>query len=464
MQRRRGVLNEVPAGSGEVSPRPVQGDAGLPVLGDAHKVITDPLSFHRNRYARYGPVSWFNAFGTRTVLLLGPEATGTALQNREKAFANGPGWRRLIGPFFDGGLMLRDFDDHLAHRRILQQAFTNDRLRGYLSELHGAIAGGLDEWQPAPNFRFHTAVKELTLDLATDIFMGGVDLGGRKQEVNRAFSGCVQAATSLVRLPLPGTRWRRGVRGRALLDRVLRPEVVRRRAEGVAGNDLFSQLCSAADDDGAQFTDDEVVDHMVFLLMAAHDTSTITTTSMVTYLGQHPEWQRRCREEVEALPENPTREELDQLRDLDLVMRESLRMVTPVPSLLRQTVQDTQVCGHHIPAGTAVAVASQQVHHDPEVWSEPARFDPERFAEPRREDRNHRFAWQPFGGGVHKCIGMHFGTMEVKAIMAHFLRRFSWSVDPDYEMPLNYNSLPFPTDGAPVDLRPRQRAAQNSPG
>ncbi|MBK0869720.1 cytochrome P450 [Saccharopolyspora sp. HNM0986] len=460
MQRRSSVLDTVPADRADAGLRPVRGDAGPPVLGYALQATSDPLAFHRKRYEQYGPVSWFSAFGTRTVLLLGPEATGTALQNRDKAFANGPGWRRLIGPFFDGGLMLRDFDDHLAHRRILQQAFTNDRLRSYLAELHGAIAGGVEQWSPRADFPVYTALKALTLDLASDIFMGGVDFGRRKQEVNQAFIGCVQAATSLVRLPLPGTRWRRGLRGRALLEQVLRPQVARRRAEDSAGEDLFSQLCTASDDDGARFTDDEVVDHMVFLLMAAHDTSTITATSMVSFLGRHPEWQQRCRAEADGLSsDNPSREELDGLEALDLVMKESLRLVTPVPSLMRQTVAETEVCGHHLPAGTPVAVASHQVHHDPQVWTEPARFDPDRFAEPRREDRNHRFAWQPFGGGVHKCIGMYFGTMEVKAIMTQLLRRFTWTVDPAYEMPLNYNSLPFPTDGAPVALRRRERAS-----
>ncbi len=90
-----------------------------------------------------------------------------------------------------------------------------------------------------------------------------------------------------------------------------------------------------------------------------------------------------------------------------------------------------------------------------EYWPEPERFDPERFAEHRREDKVHRYAWEPFGGGVHKCLGMHFAGVEVKAIVHQLLLRFEWHVDAGYVAPLDFTSLPFPSDGQPVDLRLR---------
>jgi cytochrome P450 len=94
-------------------------------------------------------------------------------------------------------------------------------------------------------------------------------------------------------------------------------------------------------------------------------------------------------------------------------------------------------------------------HHQADLWPDPERFDPDRFAEDRREDKVHRHAWEPFGGGVHKCLGMFFAGAEVKLILHQLLRRFTWTVDPGYEVPLNYYSLPFPKDGQPVDLELR---------
>ena len=68
----------------------------------------------------------------------------------------------------------------------------------------------------------------------------------------------------------------------------------------------------------------------------------------------------------------------------------------------------------------------------PELWTAPETFDPERFNAERREDRSHRYAWEPFGGGVHKCLGMYFAGAEVKAFLFRFLQDFDWSVDPSY--------------------------------
>ena len=220
------------------------------------------------------------------------------MRNADKAFANAGGWGYLIGPFFDRGLMLLDFEEHHHHRRILQEAFTRDRIAGYTSTLGPAIASGLDGWSPSPEFRAYPALKDLTLDLATQIFMGGADVadGDELARVNQAFIDCVQAGLGFVRAGVPGTKWRRGLRGRRVLEEFFRRHIPARRAS--AGTDLFSALCHIETDDGQRLSDDDVVNHMIFLLMAAHDTSTITVTTMMQQLGQHPEWQARCRARV----------------------------------------------------------------------------------------------------------------------------------------------------------------------
>jgi cytochrome P450 len=191
---------------------------------------------------------------------------------------------------------------------------------------------------------------------------------------------------------------------------------------------------------------------MIFLMMAAHDTSTITTSTILQYLGQHPAWQDRCRAEALALGPAPEMAELESLVSIDLVMREALRLRAPVPVLVRYTVKDTVVQGVRIPAGTLCTLGVQFTHLMEDYWSNPMVFDPERFGPERREDRSHRFAWMPFGGGVHKCIGLYFGALEVKAIMHRLLRAYHWGVDPGYVAPLDHHSLPFPKDGQPIVL------------
>ncbi len=425
---------------------------GVPYVGRTLAYVRDPLKMMREHHDSHGPVSDIDFIGKRWTVLLGPDACEVALRNADKAYSSGEGWGYLVGPFFDRGLMLLDFEEHHRHRRIMQSAFTRDHLERYTEALQPAVVSGLDRWEPSDSFRAYPALKELTLELATTVFMGGADLASADElaRVNQAFIDCVQSATAMVRANVPRTRWGKAIRGRALLEEFLRRQLPGKRA--TPGTDLFSVLCQVTTDDGERFSDDDIVNHMIFLLMAAHDTTTITVSGMMQRLGQHPEWQERCRAEVMALPESPTLADLDGLTSLDLVMKECLRLVPPVPVLARKTVKETEVMGFTIPKGRLVAVMMHLSHHMEDLWPDPEAFDPERFSEDRREDKVHRNAWEPFGGGVHKCLGMFFAGAEVKTVMHHLLRRYSWTVDPDYEAPMNYHSLPFPKDGQPVNL------------
>ncbi|MDN4174241.1 cytochrome P450 [Nocardioides sp. SOB77] len=431
-------------------------DRGKPILGRAFEYAKDPFALFRRQWDHYGPVAPISMLGQRWVMLLGPDACEEAFRNKDKAFANGPAWTYLVGPFFDRGLMLLDFEEHHMHRRIMQQAFTRDRLEAYAARMHAPIEAGLAGWAAAGrdrDFAAYPSLKQLTLDVAADIFMGGAEdtTPAEMAKVNQAFIACVQAAAAVVRKDLPGTRWGRGHRGREVLEEFLRHYLPSRRA--VETDDLFSQLCHIESDEGERFSDDDVVNHMIFLMMAAHDTSTITLSTMLQMLGQHPAWQQRCREESLALGPRPSLAELEGLEAMDWVMKECLRLRAPVPVVLRQVVKDTVVQGVRIPEGTFVTVAPQFAQVMEELWTNPLVFDPERFSPERREDKSHRYAWNPFGGGVHKCLGMYFAGAEVKAVLHHLLRGWEWSVDPGYVAPMNNHSLPFPKDGQPIDLR-----------
>ena len=153
-----------------------------------------------------------------------------------------------------------------------------------------------------------------------------------------------------------------------------------------------------------------------------------------------------------ALGPEPSLAEIEKMTSIDLVMREALRLRAPVPMLSRRTVKDTVVAGVAIPAETDVMVCVQWSHVMEDYWTNPFVFDPDRFSPERREDKSHLYAWEPFGGGVHKCIGLYFAGMEVKAIMHRLLRNYHWSVDPAYVAPLDNHSLPFPKDGQPLRL------------
>ena len=197
------------------------------------------------------------------------------------------------------------------------------------------------------------------------------------------------------------------------------------------------------------------------MIVAASTTRTAarsnsTTTTMAYHLAAYPEWQERARDESARLGDGPLDiEALEKLETLDLVMNESLRLVTPVPWAMRQTVRDTDLLGYYIPAGTNVVTYPGTNHKLPELWTDPDKFDPDRFAEPRAEHKRHRYAFTPFGGGAHKCIGMVFGQLEIKTVIHRLLRQYRLELPrPDYKGRWDHGGMPVPMDGMPIVLRP----------
>jgi cytochrome P450 len=442
-------LAEPPPGSGL---QPVMGDAGLPVVGHTLEFLHDGLRHARAYNERLGTVFWLNSLGSKWVNVFGPDGLEIVLSNRDKAFSSKLGWDPLIGRFFDRGVMLMDFEEHRHHRRIMQQAFKHERLVGYLEKMNPAISRGLAGWRSGSGFELYRAAKQLTLDVATEVFMGA-ELGSEADRLNAAFINVVVGGQAIIRADVPGGKWHRGLESRRLLERYFTSQLPAKRAS--SDDDLFSVLCRAETEDGERFSDEDVINHMIFTMMAAHDTSTITVAMMGYYLAKHPEWQERLREESRALGKDVIGyDDLDALPSMDLVFKETLRINAPVGSLARQAIKDTEIDGRYIPAGTRIMLAIYATHRMEPWWHDPDTFDPERFNDTRREDAEHKYKWVPFGGGVHKCIGMHFGSMEVKAIMHQLLLRNSWRIPPGYEPVLDYGTGPFPGDGLPIELRP----------
>lgn len=443
-------LADPPPGSGL---KPVMGERGLPVVGNTFPIVYDTVAQARERYERYGAVSWSNVLRTDFVLVLGPEAIGEVFANRDKAFSSEQGWEHFIGPFFRGGLMLMDFDEHLRHRRIMQQAFKSDRLESYLQHMNPVIDRELAGLQPGGELQFHTAMKRMTLGIANEVFLGE-RIGSECDRLNKAFIDLVAGGQAIVRRDVPGGKWRRGSRGRALLVEYFEARIPGKRSD--PSDDLFSVLCRAEDEEAGRLTDKEIVDHLVFAMMAAHDTSTATLSTMALQLARNPEWQRRLHAESAALgADDLRRDQIEQLTSIDLVFKESLRISPPAGMLGRMAIKDTQIAGHYVPAGTQLMLGLYPSHLMEPWWNDPERFDPERFTPERAEDKRIKNVWMPFGGFAHKCLGMHFAGMEVKSIMHKLLLRFEIRVDDDYVPVTDYGTGPFPGDGLPLRLVPR---------
>ncbi|ABD09319.1 Cytochrome P450 [Rhodopseudomonas palustris HaA2] len=435
----------------------IPGDEGWPIIGRTLHVLADPKGQVEMMGRLYGPVYRSRVLGETSITLLGPEANELVLFDNTKLFSSTHGWGSILGLLFPRGLMMLDFDEHRLHRKALSVAFKAGPMQSYLAELNSGIARQVAQWRAQPGEMLcYPAMKQLTLDLAATSFLGTA-IGAETAEVNAAFVDMVAASVAPIRKPWPGTAMARGVRGRQRIVAYFSEQIPIRRAEG--GDDLFSHLCRATHDDGALLSTQDIVDHMSFLMMAAHDTLTSSLTSFVAALAAAPEWQRRLCEEIGGLGLKPGEpiafEQLDALPLTEMAFKEAMRLRPPVPSLPRRATREFSFKGYTIPAGTMVAINPLYTHHMPEIWPAPDRFDPLRFTDEAQRGR-HRFAWVAYGGGAHMCLGLNFAYMQAKCFAVHLLQNLSLDLPPNYQSSWQMWPIPKPKDGLRVRIAPLQ--------
>jgi cytochrome P450 len=413
----------------------------------------DMLSNLSGIYERYGPVVVQIGGPFRFVNLFGADANRLVLLDRDQIFSARRPWMQIMGRIFPNGLLLRDGAEHKHHRKIMHEAFTRPVLRDYAERMGPKIAAGIADWgsrgTPIPSFR---AYKGLTLDIAASIFVG-VDLGPSARRMNRAFEDMVAASMSRVRLRIPGLEFYRGLKGREYMLEFLRSLLEKKHAD--QGPDMFSRLCRARTEEGDVLRDEDVLDHMIFLMMAAHDTTTSTLTSLTYELARNPAWQERVREESRALgSELADFDAVDALDSLTLAMHETLRRYPPLPVIPRIATEPFEFGGYRIPAPAMVVISPIHTHHMSEHWTDPFRWDPERFAPGRAEHERHTHQWIPFGGGPHMCIGRRFAEAQVRMVMHQLLLRYRFSVPEGYTMPVQQAPISKPLDDLPVTFTP----------
>ncbi len=439
---------------------------GLPVLGHTLHFLRDPETILRHSKAACGPVYKLNVLNRWRVVLDSPDAVRHVLRDPDRVFSSEKGGD-VLHPIFTGGLAARDFEDHRHHRRIMQSAFRAPAMRGYIRSMIAEAGPMVDRMPSNAPFPFAAEIKKGLLQMGGSVFLGldveGAELAALNRDFTRAVAGCL----GIVRKPLPLTRMRRGLEARDRFAARLRALIPERRRSG--GEDFFSQMCAAKDSSGAAWTDEEITQHFSFLLLAGHDTTASGLTTLVWGLAAGaPDWQERLTAEVDAVaPEiadgmaagddAAIQTALGRMVETERAFEEALRFRPPVPFLSRRTLRETGEAGVDLPADTTVMVPLASTMRDPDAFPEPDRFDPARGVRGAAEAA----AFTAFGGGAHKCIGLHFAYAQTKIVVAALLSRYRVEVlDPDPDWAL----LPItrPRDGLPVRLHPRRHVARGS--
>lgn len=384
------------------------------------KFVANAPKFFAGQMQKHGDTFRCRILGKEYVRAHGPDVAQLIFKNSHDGIQTGLGWQPVLENFFPNGLLLKDGKHHIAHRRIMQHAFNKPAMLSYFDQIQAWADQMAQDLSDERDIDFFPYIKEKTLDLALSMFLGidyKADLG---QRVAGAFSDTVAGTLGLVRIPALGTRYHRGIQGRAVLKDAFTGLVQLRRKQ--PGSDLVSFLIQARDETEQTSTDEQIVDHLIFTMMAAHDTTASSITSLMMEVTSNPNWQQVLQEDADQCPEL-TYDTLHHLEQTEHIFKETLRLNPPLVTIPRYLSKDIVLNGYAIPSGTRTGVNIYQTHRDADYWANPEQFDPSRFD--RREDKQHPYQFIPFGGGVHKCIGMHLSMMEAKILLRTLFRQLS---------------------------------------
>lgn len=395
-----------------------------------------------------------------------PEAAEQMLS--AKTFA---GWRK-DNVFYDeirlalgNGILTAQDEDWLRQKRFVQPVFTRARVDGYLEAMVDEIAKTIGGWKQRDvgEVDLHVEMTELTLAIVARTLFGD-DLHELAEQVsdwspvaNAAILGRVALPARVpLSWPLPVNRTIRAAQEQlyAVCD-----EIIRRRRAGIdVGDDLASLLIHVRDGADA-LSDEEIRDQMLVFLLAGHETTSTSLTFALHLLAKHPEVQQAVLDEVTAVLGDaaPTPAQAHSgLPYTTAVLKEAMRLYPAAPFTGRRTVEDTDLCGVRVPAGSDVVVSTWSIHRRPDLWPDPERFDPTRFLGEAEKGR-HRYAWMPFGAGPRACIGQHFSMLESVAALAMLVRAFELEDRTGGEVRVASAITLFPLDPVRTAIRPRQR-------
>lgn len=430
----------------------------------------DPVACMRRLQQEHGSLIALGsiAFGEPTklhVLAIGPEFNRQVLGDPAKF--------RTTGQFIHGptgsaqrrirfGLTRMNGPQHKQQRQLILPPFHKRAVAGYhdlIVELAQEVIG---RWKLGRR-DVYTDMRAVTLRIASAVLFGHeasdayrighlLDVWAR-----RNFSGLVW----FFPVNIPGTPYRRLLKHAELVERQILALVDKRRRDSSDRTDVLSILIQARDDENRGMTDMELVGQATILFGASFETTASTLTWTVFLLAQHPMIMRELMDELDRVLDGgpPTREQLPQLSFLDRVIKESMRILPPVPFTIRAADDDQIPMGSlTLSHGARVICSHFLTHHLPEIYPEPEIFRPDRW----REIDPSQYEYMPFSAGPRACVGAMFAMQVLKISLAIVLQKFRFTVVPGAQIDRAVRITMNPRHGMPMLLHENDRRYESS--
>ncbi|HEY8303001.1 MAG TPA: cytochrome P450 [Solirubrobacteraceae bacterium] len=363
----------------------------------------------------------FGPSGRKLVMLSDPEAVKAVFTAPPEVAPSAAGASPIAPVMGPSSVITLTGPEHMRQRKLLLPPFHGERMREYADVIVQAARRGMAEWPLGEPMKLSQRTRAITLEVILRAVFG-VE-ADRMEALREAIGGLLTPSQTpallLNALRRPVEARPTGSLGRALdhLDDVIYAEIARRRAQADLGEraDILSLLMLARDEEGRAMTDQELRDELVTLLLAGHETTATSVAWAVERLVRHPDKLARLVREIDA-------GEGDEY--MQAVISETLRVRPVVPMVVRVLREPLDVGGRELPRGTRVVPSIYLTNRNPKVYEAPREFMPERFLEKAPET----FSWIPFGGGIRRCIGASFATLEMKLILQTVLSELAPSL------------------------------------
>jgi unspecific monooxygenase len=385
-----------------------------------------PLPFLEACARRYGDAFLLHLAGYgKFVMLSSPEAVRDVFRGDSHVLHSGEGNEFLIPTVGPSSVLVLDDEPHRKQRRILLPPLKGERMRSFFEAMRSATLEAVRAWPVDRPFPVLEWMQQITLRVILQAVLG-LEAGRQRDEIEGQVERLLAQGRSrysfilLKILPirlLQRFRWLPYYRQMHALNTSLYSLIGSRRRETAAarGENVLADLLAESHEDGRPLGDEEIRDALMTLVLAGHDTTSIALAWALEQIVPRADVVARITDELRQTTGGtpPSAEQLGRLEYLDAAIRESLRIRTIFPFVVRLTKRAFRAGGHEYPPGVVLCPCSHLVHRRADLYPEPHVFRPERFLE--RKYAGHE--WFPFGGGNRTCLGMAFALYEMKVVL-----------------------------------------------
>lgn len=409
------------------------------LLGHISEFQKDALGFITRVAKDYGDVASYRLGNMNLIAINHPDGVQRVLQENNRNYVKGDYYNKIRAVAGEG-LIASEGTHWLRQRRMMQPHFHRQRIAGFAEVMTRRTQEMLERWERNglvnKPINFAQEMTDLTMSIITES-MFSTNFQDPDHKVANAIAYLLEDINFRYIVPyypgynIPTPRNLRAREALRIVDNALLGIINERRRQGGGGDDLLGMLMSSRDEETREgMSDQHLRDEVVTIFAAGHETTAVALSWLFYLLSQHPQIADRLYAEVAALGgKTPGMAELAQLTYTRQVIDETLRLYPPAWITNRDALQDDEICGYPIPAGSIVMISPYVTHRLPEFWPDPERFDPDRFT-PELSASRPRFAYLPFGGGPHQCIGNNFALVEATLATAVIAQRFRLELAP----------------------------------